>query len=155
MRTKKIMDNFTEDEIKEIVANNVDYTNCLKVMGYKAVSGDTLKTFKNKLAELNIDTSHFTTYNFINHRKRYSSEDIFIQNSLVSQNCLRTHYKQIYPPEQCAICGQETSWNNKELIMILDHINGHNHDNRLENLRWVCPNCNSQLSTTGSRNYKS
>lgn len=36
--------------------------------------------------------------------------------------------------------------------MILDHINGKNKDDRLENLRWVCPNCNQQLDTTGFRN---
>jgi hypothetical protein len=36
--------------------------------------------------------------------------------------------------------------------LILDHINGINNDDRLENLRWVCPNCNSILPTTGSRN---
>lgn len=37
-------------------------------------------------------------------------------------------------------------------MTIKDHINGNNKDDRLENLRWVCPNCNQQLPTTGSRN---
>ena len=36
--------------------------------------------------------------------------------------------------------------------LILDHIKGINNDDRLENLRWVCPNCNQQLETTGSKN---
>lgn len=40
----------------------------------------------------------------------------------------------------------------KPLTLILDHINGYNKDNRLENLRWVCPNCNSQLDTTNAKN---
>ncbi len=40
------------------------------------------------------------------------------------------------------------------MTLILDHINGENHDDRLENLRWVCPNCNQQLPTTGGRNQK-
>ena len=38
------------------------------------------------------------------------------------------------------------------MSLILDHINGNNKDDRLENLRWVCPNCNQQLETTGNRN---
>lgn len=40
----------------------------------------------------------------------------------------------------------------KKLTLILDHINGHNNDNRLENLRWVCPNCDQQLNTSKGRN---
>ena len=65
---------------------------------------------------------------------------------------MRKFYKNKFPQKECSICGQSTSWNNLPLILILDHINGYNHDNRLENLRWVCPNCNSQLSTTNARN---
>ena len=45
-------------------------------------------------------------------------------------------------------------WNGKELVLILDHINGKNRDDRLDNLRWVCPNCNAQLETFGTRNIK-
>ena len=54
----------------------------------------------------------------------------------------------------CEICKQAKIWNNKELVMTLDHINGDNHDNRIENLRWICPNCASQLSTFAGRNNK-
>ena len=45
----------------------------------------------------------------------------------------------------------EPFWNGKKLTLILDHINGKNTDNRIENLRWVCPNCNMQLPTTNRR----
>lgn len=38
--------------------------------------------------------------------------------------------------------------------MILDHINGKHRDDRLENLRWVCPNCNYQLETTGFKKIR-
>lgn len=38
--------------------------------------------------------------------------------------------------------------------MTLDHINGDNHDDRIENLRWICPNCASQLSTFAGKNNK-
>ena len=49
-----------------------------------------------------------------------------------------------FPVCKCSICGQQPKWNGKPLIMILDHINGNHRDDRLENLRWVCPNCNYQ-----------
>lgn len=47
----------------------------------------------------------------------------------------------------CAICGQEPFWNGESLELQLDHINGINTDNRLENLRILCPNCHSQTET--------
>ena len=53
----------------------------------------------------------------------------------------------------CAVCGQEPFWNGRPLSLILDHINGVNNDHRLENLRFVCPNCNIQLPTYGSKNH--
>jgi hypothetical protein len=40
------------------------------------------------------------------------------------------------------------------MVLILDHINGYNNDNRIENLRFVCSNCDSQLDTYKSRNIK-
>jgi DNA-directed RNA polymerase subunit RPC12/RpoP len=41
---------------------------------------------------------------------------------------------------------------NKEIILQLDHINGINNDNRIENLRFLCPNCHSQTETYTGKN---
>lgn len=54
---------------------------------------------------------------------------------------------------QCQTCGL-ADWQGKLLNMHLDHINGTNDDNRLENLRMLCPNCHSQTPTYGGRNLK-
>lgn len=53
---------------------------------------------------------------------------------------------------KCAICGMEPIWNDKELVFILDHIDGHASNNTRENLRLICPNCDSQLDTYKSKN---
>lgn len=53
---------------------------------------------------------------------------------------------------RCALCGCGPEWNGEPLSLRLDHINGVNNDHRLSNLRFVCPNCDSQLATFGSRN---
>lgn len=52
----------------------------------------------------------------------------------------------------CAICGMKPVWNGKELVFILDHIDGHASNNKRENLRCICPNCDSQLDTYKSKN---
>ena len=49
--------------------------------------------------------------------------------------------------DKCKDCGNEGIWNNKPITLELDHINGDDNDNRLENLRILCPNCHSQTPT--------
>ncbi len=42
-------------------------------------------------------------------------------------------------------------WRGKRLVLHVDHVNGINNDNRLPNLRFLCPNCHSQTPTFGNR----
>ena len=52
----------------------------------------------------------------------------------------------------CVFYSAPLEWNKKPLPLILDHLNGNPHDNRVENLQLLCPNCNSQLETAGGGN---
>ena len=54
--------------------------------------------------------------------------------------------------ELCAICGIEQDWNGQPLVFILDHINGDSTYHNVNNLRMICPNCDSQLPTFKSKN---
>lgn len=54
--------------------------------------------------------------------------------------------------EDCQFYNQKLKWNGSPLLPILDHINGNSRDNRPENLRLLCPNCDSQLPTRGGKN---
>lgn len=52
----------------------------------------------------------------------------------------------------CAICKCRPEHNGKPLVFILDHIDGHASNNKRDNLRMICPNCDSQLDTYKSKN---
>lgn len=144
-----IIDNFSEEELRQIVLNSTSMKQVIDKLGYSTHSGSNNNTVKARLKKYNIDISHFTTIKGIERNE----ENVFIENSTASQATLRKWYiKGEYTPYICSICGQEPFWQGKDLTLILDHINGHNHDDRLENLRWVCPNCNQQLDTTCGKN---
>ena len=57
--------------------------------------------------------------------------------------------------KKCSICGIPNIWNNMELNFILDHIDGNASNSSRNNLRLICPNCDSQLPTFKSRNKNS
>ncbi len=91
------------------------------------------RTFEKTLEELLVDGSNVQTYKF---KKR------LIKNGLLENKCYM---------EGCSIT---TEWNNKPINLRLDHINGKNDDNRLENLRLLCPNCDSQTETYCGKNKR-
>ena len=66
------------------------------------------------------------------------------------------HYVRTYLADQqghrCAICGLPEEWNGQPLGLVLDHVDGDADHNARENLRMICPNCDSQLPTYKSRN---
>ena len=55
----------------------------------------------------------------------------------------------------CLICKIKNTWNDKPIVFVLDHINGDASNNTRENLRLICPNCDSQLDTYKSKNKNS
>lgn len=77
------------------------------------------------------------------------------QNEFIGKEITYGWLKKIIIKEQdnkCMICGMTDIWNGKELHFVLDHINGDATDNTRDNLRLICPNCDSQLDTYKSRN---
>lgn len=145
-----IVDNFTKEELIDIVSKSSCMRDVVKKLGYSCNSGSNYSTIRKRLEKYNISTEHFC-YKKPQERSR---DNIFIYNSTASQATLRRWYLKESDSSRCEICGQNIQWNGKQLTMILDHINGNKKDNRLCNLRWICPNCDSQLDTYAGRNLK-
>lgn len=147
-----IVDNYSKEEFEQIAKESKTIPDFLKNLGYKSDSTKTRNVLMRKIEEYNLDISHLKQKPKSIKR---TEENIFIEDSTASQHTLRNWYKKgEYTQYICSICGQEPIWQGKELTLILDHINGSNHDDRLENLRWVCPNCNQQLETTGFKKIR-
>lgn len=147
------IDTFTDEDFIKIVASSTSMIEIARKLGYTSHSGDNGVRIRKRIDALNLSTDHFQLGN--KRPIKRNPENVFIENSTADQKTLRKYYyKGNYTPYVCSICGQEPFWQGKSLTLILDHKNGFNHDDRLENLRWVCPNCNQQLDTTGSRNIK-
>ncbi len=80
-------------------------------------------------------------------------EEVFVENSIRANE----YIKKIVLKEKlikyiCADCEIENEWNNKLITLELDHKNGVGNDNRICNLRFLCPNCHSQTETFRGRN---
>jgi hypothetical protein len=85
----------------------------------------------------------------------FSLDQVMIENSSYARHLLRRRLiTNNLIPYRCACCNIGPEWQGKPMPLILDHINGINNDNRLENLRFVCSNCDSQLDTYKARNKR-
>ena len=109
------------------------------------------------MTDLNLSSANFkgkNAYYETNKEREISPDKLFRINCKHTRTVLRRNIlRNNLLPYKCAICGI-SKWNNKTLSLELDHINGMNNDNRLENLRFLCPNCHSQTTTYGSRNQQ-
>lgn len=150
---------YTKEWLKELCENSYSYAEVLEKAGRKQ-SGGNQSYLKQKINQYHIDTSHFLGQGWRkgthqHGHSKYSLEEILVTNSPVQRNILRRYLlKYQVLPYKCVWCGNTGEWFGKTLSLEIDHINGVNNDNRLENLRWLCPNCHATTSTyAGKNNY--
>jgi len=91
----------------------------------------------------------------ISKNKRIPDEFVFVEKSTYARHHIKRRVlEQKLIPYKCNDCGISGDWNNKPLVLQLDHKNGINNDHRLENLGFLCPNCHSQTLTYAAKNRK-
>lgn len=89
-------------------------------------------------------------------KNRWSDDEAFSENSPLVCAGSRIKKRLIEKgwAEVCSECGIGPEWNGKPLTLQLDHINGISNDNRLENLRFLCPNCHTQTETYSNKRLR-
>lgn len=146
----------TKEELQEIVKESVTWAEVMRKLGYTANRGNSYKKFKKYILNLGIDTSHFRgKAHGTSSTPKYTLEEILVKDTpYINMTKLKARVlKAGLLDYKCSICGIST-WQNKPLTLQLDHINGDNRDNRIENLRLLCPNCHSQTGTFCKKNKK-
>lgn len=143
------------DEVRLLASECESVSDILRAMGMKLNSGN-FQTLQKVAKENNITLPVFDkkkSTRWAHARITIPLDDILVEDSTYT-NSVRLKQRLIrsgHLTQQCYSCGLGPMWNHLPLSLQLDHKNGNRNDNRLVNLRLLCPNCHSQTETFGSK----
>jgi hypothetical protein len=150
---------WTENQLRETVANSKSTRQVLIKLGLKEAGGN-YSQIKKYFNLYQINTSHFTGQAWnkgltgigkpIIPLERILTDNYEFQSYKLKKRLFDAGIKNV----SCEICGWAKQAKNGRIPLELDHINGNRRDNRLENLRILCPNCHSLQSTHRGLNRK-
>lgn len=147
-------------QLTEIVNSANSIVEILQKLGLNGFNGNH-RTLKARCSKDNIDLesvkkrgyaariSHLTKENRKDDNEVFCENSTYADNSSIKQRLLKLGFEY-----KCSECPVTDTYNNKPISLQLDHINGVNNDNRLENLRFLCPNCHSQTETFSGKRLK-
>lgn len=145
---------YSETDARVAIALSFSWAEALRRLGMRPAGGNgkTLQRYARDVWK--IPTDHFDQ-----NRRRQSGRSaqplsgILVESSTYNRGSLKRRlYAEGLKERRCELCGQDEVWLGRRMALILDHINGIGDDNRIENLRIVCPNCAATLDTHCGRN---
>jgi ribosomal protein S27AE len=141
---------FTDDELAAAVAASLSWADVLRALGYQPRGGN-FRTVRRHAARLRLSTEHFDpgrARRAALGRPARPLGEVLVERSSYARHSLKLRlFAAGLKEPRCEMCGQGELWRGARMALILDHINGVADDNRLENLRILCPNCNATLAT--------
>ena len=154
---------YRDIDLIEAVKASKSIANVLRIIGLNEAGGGNYKTVRQKIQELNLNTSHFTGQGHLKGKTHNWSPTTPLEEILIKHTPWKGSNCSLKPrlyaagileekcyTDICPIKGSE--WCGRRIALHLDHINGDNRDYRPENLRILCPNCHSQTDTYCGRN---
>ena len=145
---------YTEKELVQAISVSTSLRQTLLYLNVAPYGGN-YDVLRKAIDHFDLDTSHFTGQAWNKGRQltsRKALNEYLVRNSNISSFKLKKRLlREQVLDARCSHCGRST-WLNKAIPLELDHINGNNKDNRLQNLRLLCPNCHALTPTYRSKN---
>jgi predicted small metal-binding protein len=150
MFVPRIGPRYSKEEAAEAIAASYSWAEALRHLGM-CRSGNAWKILKKYAAIWGISAEHFDPHRHARGaipQQARPIETVLVEGSTYNRGHLKKRlFDEGLKSRQCELCGQGEQWRGQRMSLILDHINGVGNDNRIQNLRIVCPNCAATLDT--------
>lgn len=150
---------WTVDQLKKLAAQSTSTRQVIKGLKLKPAGGNYAQI--NKYIKIyNIDTGHFAGKAWNKGRTGMGKPRLQLKEILQKDTYYQSYKlkKRLFAAKIKTPCCEQCGWAEKSTDgrtpLELDHVNGDRHDNRLSNLRILCPNCHSLQPTHRGRNRK-